>query len=117
MSKTIKAQNIAGRYDTEQGHHADVTPGKSIRLHGIDHNRVAGSVEYDVTFKVGDTVCRDRFNLIYLGTIVSIGRKTVTVESRGEQRSRLDLALFSRRNRHFDLAKAQAHNDAESMCI
>lgn len=59
------------------GHHAEIVPGKSIRLFGIETNRVAGPVNYDDTYKVGDACVTGAFNTVYFGTITAIGKSTV----------------------------------------
>lgn len=97
-----------------KGHNVSVTPGKSIRLFGI-RELVNGPVPYDLTFKVGDVCERDSFNLVYLGTIASIGPKTVAIRDEHSGKvTRLSLASFSQRNRDFDL-KAIAKRNAEWM--
>lgn len=63
-----------------QGHHATIEVGKSIRLHGVETNRMSGPLAYDRTFGIGDTVAVDSYNLTYLGVITGIGAKTVTIE-------------------------------------
>lgn len=105
------------------GHHADVVPGKSIRLHGTLDTRT-WPVQYDRTFRVGDVAEYDSFNMHYTGKILSIGEKAVTI---GEARSnggrafvrkhRLSIYTFSWRNRDLDLAAIAARNaDVMSSC-
>ena len=91
------------------GHNADIIPRVSIRLYGIDRNRVGGPVAYDRAFNIGDTATYDSYNLIYLGKIVAIGAKSVTIDDDGKL-TRLNIYDFSARNRCFDLAKIEAHN-------
>jgi len=88
--------------DTKVGQHADVTPGKSIRLHGLDTNRVKPT-PHDITFKVGDRAVYGSYNLVYTGTITSIGAKTVTVtEDNGCKVHRMSVYDFNFRNCHYD---------------
>ena len=95
------------------GHHVEIVPRQSIRLFGIETNRYGGPLAYDVTYRIGDTVSYDSYNLTYLGTITGIGKKTVTVEHHGGRR-RLDLSEFSWRNRTLDLLEV-AERNADTM--
>ncbi len=96
---------------------ADVVKGQSIRIHGTDGNRVQ-SRNIDRTYKVGDRAAYDSYNLIYVGTIVSITAKTVTIDAggTGEKRKRLPLAVFFSRNRR-SIEAIDAHNAVESQAI
>lgn len=109
-----------GRSDV--GHHVIVRPGVSVHVTGssmrqppyIKRTAEDGSVSYErtemvhayysTTFRVGDTAVYDSFNLVYTGTIVAIGEKTVKIQHPHSKRTTvLDLAEFSSRNRFFDL--------------
>lgn len=96
-----------GRQDI--GHHAEIAVGVSIRLHGLDNNRVNGPVAYDLTFKVGDEAEYDSYNFSYTGKILAIGEKTVSIQGNGKT-ARLSIYDFSRRNRDFDAVKVAARN-------
>lgn len=121
--KTITVRNIKRRDstmfgkvhtgETMIGHHAVITPGESIRLHGIETNRVNGPVAYDKTYRIGDVAEYDSYNLSYFGRIVAIGAKSVTIEAHGSK-SRLDIAQFSWRNRLFDV-KEESRKNSEWM--
>jgi len=91
----------------EPGAYAIVTPGKSVRLFGVEY-----SGRYDRTFAIGDTVAYDSWNMTYCGEIKSIGPSgTVTVtKGRREGTKRLDLHVFNWRNRTLDLAAIDARN-------
>lgn len=102
--------------EVEAGQFVEVTPRRSIRLHGLDRNRVNGPVAYDRTFEIGDSAEYDSYNTSFIGQIVAIGAKTVTIEAHGGRR-RLKLAEFSWRNRHFDLEKVAARNANERYYI
>jgi hypothetical protein len=92
------------------GHHADIEPKKSIRLHGHESNHVT-PYDYDLTFKNGDVAVYGGYNLTYTGKIVSIGEKTVRIaEDHSGQVHALDVATFSDWNRGFDLEKIQKRN-------
>ena len=68
---------------------ATVTPNRSVRVHGAT---------VDLTFEIGGRAEYGSYNLNYIGTIVSIGAKTVTFDT-GDRRKRLTIAEFSCRNR------------------
>jgi hypothetical protein len=107
--------------DIDAGHHATIVPGESITLYGVDCNRYvrnattgnmeAGEVRYARTFRIGEIAEWGSYNLSYMGTIVAIGRKTVTIEDHGSKH-RLALAKFAWRNRHFNAEAAQRQNAA-----
>ncbi len=116
--RNIKARDrvIGGRRHEgkiELGHHAEIVPGKFIRLHGVETNRVE-PVEYDRTFRIGDVVEHGSYNLSYTGRILSIGPSTVTVERTdiGSKPTRLTIAEFSWRNRTLDLEAVAKENAA-----
>lgn len=93
------------------GHHADIVCGKSIRLHGIETNRVHGPESYDLTFRVGDWAVYGGFNLTYTGRIISIGEKTVAIEEQhGGRVHRLDIARFSRWNWDYNSERISKQN-------
>jgi hypothetical protein len=113
-------------HEVAPGKYVGVIAGKSIRLYGVDKNRyvrdphtgkrVPGEVHYDVTYEVGDEAEWDSFNWSYIGRIVSIGAKTVTIEpGAGEKKRRLSLAEFSRRNDIGTVAEKRAHAREEMM--
>lgn len=96
-----------------KGHHAAIEPGKSITLFGEMDVYQNGSnvihVPYERKFVIGDVAEYDSYNLSYTGSIVAIGKKTVTIQDHGRNRV-LDLANFSRRNRDFDAEKTAKRN-------
>ena len=99
---------------------AEIIPGQSIRLYGLFHNVWGGPRPYDITFGIGDRAEYDSYNLTYVGTIVSIGAKTVTIQHgtrHQPERSRLSLEQFASRNWNFDEKKIKEYNDKESQCI
>ena len=90
----------------------------SIRIWGFESNNVKGGYEFDRTFKIDDVVEYDSYNYHYVGPIVKIGKKTVTIKS--ETRSgnvRLDLFDFIRRNRNLNLEKVEKDNFETSLSI
>lgn len=98
-------------YKPDNPMHADIEPGKWIRIYGEYQGK-----PYDRTFNLGDEAEYDSFNLRYTGKIVSIGEKSVTIDDHG-QRRRLDLHTFSWRNHDFDAARTAAHNAEEMLYI
>jgi hypothetical protein len=104
-SYTRAGRVTAGRI--EHGQHAMVESGKRIVLWGVDRNRVSSDlVPYRVEFKIGDSAVYDSFNFEYVGTIVAIGDKTITIENHG-RKHRLSVYMFSRHNDNFDLARIE----------
>lgn len=111
---------------TRHGHHAEVDPGKSVRLFGrrteyqevrsskppYSRTHVLQQVTYDQTFKVGDDAVYDSYNLIYVGKIESIGPKTITIyDANHRERKKLNLYEFSRRNDDFNAERIAAQNE------
>jgi hypothetical protein len=95
---------IKYNWDASDKQNAEVKPGKNgaafIRLFGekLRHNQGSPFMQpYDRTFKIGSPAEYDSYNIHYIGRIVAIGPKTVTIEAHGRKR-RLDLASFSDRN-------------------
>lgn len=108
----IHHRNIQPKSRTLNGHrwqprelneyHADIAPGRSIRIHG-QRFEYWGRLDFDSTFLIGDLVSRgmpvltnNRFGQ-HQGRIVTIGRKTITVQIDG-RRVRLDLWQFASKN-------------------
>lgn len=95
---------------THLGQHADVIPGVSIRLHGVDATYRKPAVPHDLTFAVGDTAIHGSYNLVYTGKIVKITAKTVTIQEGNDRPKRLSIAEFGRRNAHYDAATIARRN-------
>ena len=121
--KIIHAENILRRYDSpEAGNfkswnaYVNLTQ-KEIRVYGWDKTRRTDGEKtfFDRVFKLGDKVEYDSWNLSYLGDIVAIGAKTVTIE--GSRKKRLRLGEFIDRNRYLDLEETAKRNHETSMCI
>jgi len=86
---------------------------QQIRLSGAYWSKTV-----DITFKVGDMVEYDSYNLRYLGTIQSITEKRVLVKPRyGSGNKSMDLNGFAWRNHNFNLEQAHAENAETSMYI
>jgi hypothetical protein len=105
--------------NVSKGHHLAVEPGKRVVVWGSSMRYRAGQrgaflTPYRVEFKIGDTAVYGGYNLTYTGKVVSIGAKTITVESypgtSNAQRHRLSVARFSSWNQHFDLASIAQRN-------
>jgi hypothetical protein len=97
-------------------YHAEIKPGREIRIFGTYRNHINGAQQFDKTFKVGDVAEYGSYNLVYTGEIVSIGKKTISIHHHGEV-SRLSLYEFSWRNWDFNIEKINKHNIEESYCI
>lgn len=109
-----KSYGVEYQYKETDTYHADVTPGESVRLFGVKRNYAnQKEIEFDRTFKIGDIVEYDSWNLSYTGEIIAITPKTVLVESHG-QRYRMNLWKFSWRNWNFNLQKT-AERNADTM--
>ena len=108
-------QTYPGHVDV--GQHADVTPGKSIRLHGTDSGYRHPVTPHDITFKVGDLATYDAYNLVYTGHIASIGAKTVTIAESFGSKHRLSIYDFNHHNAHFDADRIARENATTMMCI
>ena len=109
----VTPANSQGQY------HADILPGHSIRIFGTMTNHIAGPQEFDKVFKIGDAAEYGSFNLIYVGKIVAIGAKTITIKhyENSAEVTKLQIFGFADKNWNFDLAKIQKHNAEESQCI
>ncbi|AHM59347.1 hypothetical protein D770_05400 [Flammeovirgaceae bacterium 311] len=87
---------------------------KTIKIWGTnpDYSGKLGAVVnkyFQKTFKVGDHVEVDSYNLIYTGAILAIGEKTVLVECHSKNK-RMNLAEFVRRNYDLNLEKIARSN-------
>lgn len=99
--------------DMPSGVTAHIVRNDTIHMVGRYNNQ-----DVDITFKIGDTAEYGSYNLHYLGKIVKITDKGVTIEpeySRGIKR--LSLNEFMWRNHNFDLAVITARNADTSMYI
>lgn len=123
MAKTIlhtpvmtKARKRFGQAYPSQPttYNAEIVPGESIRIWGLYSGR-----EFDKTFKMGDVAVYGSYNLIYTGTIESIGANSVGIREYPGDTSltRLDLNTFCWRNFDFDQERINAHNLETSYCI
>lgn len=93
--------------------YADVIRGESIRLYG----KMFGK-PFSIKFNVGDVAIYDSYNLIYLGTIIQITEKCVTIKPRYSNRvKRLKLAVFASKNYDFNLERVERHNREMSIMI
>jgi hypothetical protein len=126
MAKFLKSE-LPVIHEVEPGKFVGVIAGKSVRLYGVEKNvyvkdengkRVPGEKTYDMTFEVGDEAEYDSYNLSYIGTIVAIGAKTVTIRpGKGERTRRLSLKEFSWRNNFGTVAEKRARNSEEMMYL
>jgi hypothetical protein len=114
-----KRQGRTHQGDVRIGHHANVKPGESIELFGVSRERIGLPAPYRRTFKIGDMAEWDSYNLSYIGRILAIGEKTVTIDTDGLRRGaqRLDICEFSRRNYDFDLEETERRNAETARCL
>ena len=95
---------------------AIVTPKKSIQLVSKSKDK-----NWDLTFKIGDKAEYGSYNLHYIGTIVAIGPKTVTIAAYpgtyNERKHQLKLSQFAWRNYKFNLEELQARNAETRMSL
>jgi hypothetical protein len=69
-------------------------------------------------FGMGDIAEYDSYNLSYIGKIIGITDKTITIEEQyNDKVHRLKLVDFCWRNWDFDLEKINKSNAETSMCI
>lgn len=109
----------------DENMNADILPGQWVRIYGIsdlrsryerDANGKGKSIQYrevyDRTFKLGDTCIYGSYNLIYTGSIVSIGAKTVTIDpGKGSgKKTQLDLHSFIWRNWDYNAERIANEN-------
>jgi hypothetical protein len=110
--KSIRYTNLPAFGRTEIGLNALVIPGDCVALYGVNRNHVNGPQIVDRTFSVGDSATCGGRNVDFIGTIVSIGEKTVTVHSDVLGNRRFTIGDFARLNQSFDLVKVEARNAA-----
>jgi peroxiredoxin len=105
---------------------AHITKGHLISIRKeMDNGGLDFSLFSDAkSFVVGDVVVYDSYNLIYTGTIIAIGPKTVTIDEDGcyEQQTevvkrRMSLEDFARRNWNLDLDDVSSKNFETSQYI
>lgn len=83
-----------------------------VRITSTNRNGETRTTE----FSIGSKCEVGSYNLIYVGTIVAIGPKTVTMDDHG-RKIRWSHEKFIRTNHDFDLKRIQKHNSIESMNI
>jgi hypothetical protein len=111
--KVYEPKNTDGIYN------AEIVKQKSIRIFGLYTNRTNGAVNFDKTFEIGDSAEYDSYNLNYVGRIVKIGEKTVTIKHYDHSRkvSQLSLYEFCWRNWDFDAERITRENSETLMYI
>lgn len=89
----------------------------SVLIYGQSGRRATAEAGlFSLRFEVGGVAVYHSFNLKYMGKIVSIGRKTITIEDTNERR-RLNWLDFVRLNWDFNEARIISENNAERVCI
>lgn len=90
---------------------AAITPGRSIVLFGITGTPYRGFKGYTRRFAIGDVAEYDSFNKSYLGKVVGITTKRITIEpGYSEKKRSLDLYQFNWRNNKLDVAETVRRN-------
>lgn len=105
----VRYENMVFRGQVEIGLCALISPGASIVVYGVNRNHVRGPQLVHKTFSIGDDAEYDSYNISYVGQIVSIGEKTVTIRD-GQTVRRLSVAEFAWRNKDYDPARIIARN-------
>ena len=114
----MNTQTVSMPHAPKTLYNVEIVKNVSIRIYGNDNNTRHEPTPFDKTFKIGDWAEYDSYNLRYIGQIVSIGEKTVTIRKQYNQETVcLSLAKFAWRNDDFDLAKIEKYNAEEMMCI
>lgn len=97
---------------------AEILVGRSILIYGQSgRRRTDAEGRFSRRFEIGDQAEYHSYNLRYHGPIVSIGAKCITIDAGQEGRKRLPILGFCRRNWDFDLARIEAENAAERVCL
>jgi hypothetical protein len=107
--KALRFRTLQAYGRTNYGMHAIVLPGDSITVYGVNMNHVNGPQAVDRTYNVGDACTCGGRNVDFIGTVVSIGPKTVTVRS-SLGTNRFTVGEFAHLNKDFDQVKVEARN-------
>ena len=105
------------------GHQAEIHIGEKITLFGVEKVYPYGASEpesksYRVEFKIGDMAEYDSYNLAYLGKVVAITEKTISIQPNvGSKVHRLSLYEFDMRNHDFNLEEVRKRNSDVMMSI
>lgn len=78
---------------------------------GFEHGEdVYDEIAFDRTFEVGFEAISGGFNIDYIDTIQSIGKKTVTLSRFGDRTTRMKIAQFVRENYRKTVSEARKSN-------
>jgi hypothetical protein len=110
----ITVNNITSRWskDSTDNLNADIEKDVSIRIYGTYSGR-----DFDKTFKIGDVVEYDSYNLYYTNPIQAIKNTYVEVKGHYDRNVRMKLYDFIWRNYKLDLEKIAKENFETSMYI
>jgi hypothetical protein len=98
-------------------HHAHIFA-DIIVLFGELHRRgVPTGERFEREFHIGHKAEYGSYNLSYIGTIVQIGRSSVTIEEHNGSRHRLSLYDFAWRNWDFDAKQREKANYEAMSCM
>jgi hypothetical protein len=117
---------VSQKYFPNQSYTCVVEKNKSISIDCF-YTNVNNPKQTTVEFTIGSSAEYDSYNCHYIGTIVSITDKVITIDTGHSVRNennervpelrRLKLADFAARNWNFDLEKLMAYNEEERQCI
>ncbi len=109
-----KALIIKEKYSSQE-YSVQVVKNNSIKIDCTYTNRNNPKFT-SITLSINDSAEYDSYNLSYIGKIIGITEKTVTIQPRGETGSRrLKLNEFCYRNWDFNLESKIKENNIESM--
>lgn len=92
-------------------HHADVSPGQSIRIFGT-HMGTERVHSFDLAFAVGDMAVYDGYTFIRTGEIVDISSRRVWIKPQhGTNNVQIPIARFIELNWDYDAARIERHNE------
>ncbi len=111
LFKKSKQIKVIDNYDNSENT-VMVNKNKAIRIFGYYNEK-----SFDLVFLINDKAIYDSYNLKYIGKIVSITEKTVTIKNSSGEKTRLKHHLFIRKNYNFHLGEVMKYNSYESHYI
>ena len=113
----MKAKTLIVYDYFKQEYTVTIEKNKSIKIDCFYKNR-HNPQETSTAFKMGDTAEYSSYNLSYMGIIIGITEKTVSIKCDSDKSiRRLKLSQFCWRNWDFNLEKKLAYNEEERTYI
>lgn len=112
----MKNLTVIQKWNNNQEYNVSVEHNQSIQIN-CTYMNVHNPKPTEVKFLIGDSAEYSSYNLSYIGTIISITEKTVTIKDNFNEVHRLKLENFCWRNFNFNLEKVTESNRLESYCI